>query len=155
MSIHVSMTIVLDVLCMPKRQYVPRDLRRCRRRSLVRHKVSWSNISRTIWPRITQFYTDIHTIIQALRIRHHQLFSVGSYCDKTVENTADDDDFCWNFSRTVQTRNTKFYKLIGDNRPHKIAAYDVTGWAASVWPQNAIKYCAKVRKMGPVGQRVE
>ena len=42
-------------------------------------------------------------------------------------------------------RTTIFFKLIGDNRPHNPAGYDVTISASSRLP-NVIKYCTKVRK---------
>ena len=46
-----------------------------RRRSFVNHKVSDSNISRTISPRITKFYTDIHTNL----LNSHNGYGVSSY----------------------------------------------------------------------------
>ena len=53
------------------------------------------------------------------------LFPVGSYSEKSVENTAS-DGFGWNFARTVYERITTFYTLIEDNLSHKTTGYDVT-----------------------------
>ena len=39
----------------------PNVVTRICRRSFVHHNVSGLNISRIVWPRITKFYTDIHT----------------------------------------------------------------------------------------------
>ena len=47
----------------------------------------------------------------------------------------------------------KLFTLIGDDWLHKLAEYDVT--AAAGLLLNAIKYCTKMRKTGPVGQTVE
>ena len=58
-------------------------------RSFVRDKVSPSNISRTVWPRLTKFHIDIHT---DLFYNTHDMTSltiipVGSCLEKT----------CWNY----------------------------------------------------------
>ena len=93
--------------------------------AVVRHKVRQSYISRIVWPRITQFYTDIYTD----RIWRHHLHPVRRY------------------RRTVCRRITKFYVLIGDNWPCKPAGYDVTSCFQSV--AKFSKYCTKLRKTGP------
>ena len=72
---------------------------------------------------------------------------------KTIANVTS-DDFRWNFSRTVWARSPKFYMFIGaqsalTNLP------DMTSPAISGRLQDAIKYCTKVHRTGPAGQRVE
>ena len=68
---------------------------------------------------------------------------------RTVENAA----FGWNFSKMGSATITKFYMLIADNLPNKPAGYDVLDVPGRL--KNEIKYCIKVRKMGPSGQRFE
>ena len=56
-----------------------------------------------------------------------------------------------NISRTVRPRITILYLDI-----HTDMLYSHTGYiAVSSRLQNAVKYCTKVRKMGPTGPRVE
>ena len=69
---------------------------------------------------------------QPHRIRRHWLLPVGSYREKIVENAAT-DSFGWNFLITVYLKITKFYVLIGNNRPKTPAGYDV----ASSFPSAA------------------
>ena len=59
-------------------------------RSFVRHEVSPSNISRTVYPIITKFYTNIHTEIVCCRIGYDVIIYFWSevIAKKTAENTA-------------------------------------------------------------------
>ena len=86
-------------------------------------------MSKTVWPRITNFYRDIHTDI----VYSHTGYDIIIYFQsKTVENTTS-DGFGWNTSRRVKARIIKFYMLIEDNRLHKCAGNDVTScfWSAA------------------------
>ena len=69
---------------------------------VVHHTVRPSNISRTVCPRITTFYVDIH----ADQFHSHTGYDVTSYFQseditkKSFENAAS-DGFGWYFSRTI------------------------------------------------------
>ena len=51
------------------------------------------------------------------------------------------------------TEDHEILQAYGVSRPHTVP--EMTSLAAASRLQNAIKYCTKVRNMGPAGQRVE
>ena len=122
-------------------------------RSFVRHKVSCSNISITVRPRITKFYTDF---LANLLFSHTWYDIPNSFrsirsevmARKTVENVAS-YDFGWNFSGTFKVIIATFYPLVGDNRLRKPAGYDVTSYFRSPF----IEVSKKRPKMLPLQWR--
>ena len=76
---------------------------------------------------IHMIHMDIHTDLFYSHIGHDVIscFRAEVNAKQIVENTAS-DGLGWNFSRTVQARITTFYRLIGNNLPHKPAGYEIT-----------------------------
>ena len=131
--------------------YVMTGIRQCHRSSSIT-KVSQSCISRIFWPRITKFYTNVHTG----RVYIHTGYGVTGYFRSTVIERSkmpppvpsvkiSRDHFKWgsrNFTCLSQTTGPTNLR-------------DLTSLTDSCRLQNAIKCCTKVRKTGPAGQRVE
>ena len=100
---------------------------------------------------MTKFCTDVLTDVLDSHVGNvitsYFLLAVTNVI-KTAKN-ATSNGLGSNFSIMVKMRITKFY-TIGLTVP-----LDVISLAVSGQVQNAFKYCTKVRKTSPVGQRVE
>ena len=111
-----------------------------RRRSslVVHHKVSGSNIPRTVGTRIIELSTDNSdqsTLYSRIEYDVTNYFRSEVLAKKTDEN-AESDGFGWNFSRTVYARITKFHNLAWDVRCDKPAGYGITNYFRSAAKYN-------------------
>ena len=114
----------------------------------VWHEISSSNISRTVLPSITKFYRDIHTDIPTSSHTgwRDYLLPVASY--KSEKRTKIPP------LAVLGGISGEWFKQGSRNFTHLSRTIGFTNLAAPGWLQNVIKYCTKVRKTGPVRQRV-
>ena len=89
--------------------------------------MSFSNISKTVQPRITKFYSDIHTDMFYSRTRYDIIIyfrseAIGEKNSRKYRLRR----LRVEFLETIQDGIMKLYMLIEDNRPHKFAGNDVT-----------------------------
>ena len=121
------------------------------RKGNVRDKVSPSNISRTVWPRITELYKDIHIdqLCSHAGYDVNNFFRTVAMAKKTVENAAT-DGFGGHSREMFKQGLQNFTHLLGTIGLRELS--DLTSLTASVRLQNAIRYCTKVRKTGASGK---
>ena len=129
------------------------DLRR--RRRCCSYRVRQSYISRTVWPRITEFYRHIHADLPNIGTGYD---ATNCFRSEATENklskmplqTASGGISRQRFMRV----SPNFTRLSWITGPTNLL--DITSTVASGRLQNAINYWTKVmRKAGPVGQRVK
>ena len=125
---------------------------RCRSSSFVHHKVSGSDISRTVWPWI--FYRHIHTHIVYSRVGHDVTNNFRSDVRPKKSRKCHLRWLRMEFPENGLSEDHQiFYKLIGDYQPHIASGYDGTSCFRSAAKCN--KILQKKRKTGAAGQRVE
>ena len=132
-------------------------VRRRRRRSLssfIHYKVSGSNISRNIWPWITNCHTDRRTN----SLYSQTKFDVTSYFRSEVVEEKTSKMLPVTTTGGISRERLKrgsgnFTHISGANILTNVLV--MTSLAASNRLQNTIKCGTKDRKTGPVGQRVE
>ena len=115
--------------------------------SFVHHKGSGSNIARTVWPRITQIYPDIHIDL----LHSHTWYDHPNYLQsEVVANKLSkmpplmaSSGISWERFEWLPRNFTYFSGTIGLTK-----LPDMTSLAASCWLQTAIKYCTKNAKNG-------
>ena len=136
---------ISPLLCVTPRRYVISfDMFA---RSFALHEISPSNILRTVWPRITIFYVDIHTDIVYSRTGYDVIISFRSEVTVKKRSKLPPPTASGGISQ-------EWFKLRSRNFTHLLMTIgltnlpDTTPLTSPSRLRNAIKYCTKLRKTG-------